>query len=178
MTVGDIPMWGPTWSRFYNTNRIKLGKGARNSLLVVGKIKANAKTWGGKNYTEGGVGPIILADVEDLNTVDSRGENRRVGWGHVTHEHGWLAVEVRTYYECLVNLYRQPFWGLSLCKKQTVLVLVCLFLCSHAQLEFLHLKSVNIWSDFSTSPGWHPSPVIETLVAWPLIWALGIEDGS
>ena len=28
---------------------------------------------------EGGAGPISLADVEDLNTVDTRGENRRVG---------------------------------------------------------------------------------------------------
>lgn len=27
----------------YNTDRMKLGKGAGNSILVVGKIKANAK---------------------------------------------------------------------------------------------------------------------------------------
>lgn len=103
-------------------------------------------------------------------------ESHRVGEGHVTHDHGWLAVEVRTHYECLVNLYLQQFWGLSLCRKQTVLVLVCL--CPHTQLEFLHLKSVNTWLDLSTLPSWHPSSATETSVAWPLLWALGIEDGS
>lgn len=125
MAVGDIHIWGPTWPGLYNTYRMKFGKGARNSILVVGKIKANAKKvrreelYGGRcwaNY------PCWRGGFKYGR--QQRG-NRRVAWDHATHDHGWLAVEVRTYYEGLVNLYPQQFWGLSLCKKQTVLVLVC-----------------------------------------------------
>lgn len=108
ITLGKLHTQGSIWTGFHSMGRIELDKEERNCIVVLGNMWTNAKTWRswGREWANELIRP---AHMEDLNIPDFQGESYRVGWGHIIQDQKWLAVEVRFYSECKLDLNLQQF---------------------------------------------------------------------